>query len=102
MVKGAKPHPTPLVESAAMAAIQAPPVSYVPDIPAKAVESGTISDIQLEAVALAGAAHEQKLETGERRGFFIGDGTGVGKGREIGAVIWDTTWDWQLANEWSC
>ena len=40
-------------------------------------------------VIYAGQAHQQTLPNGTRRGYFIGDGTGVGKGREVGAIILD-------------
>jgi hypothetical protein len=33
--------------------------------------------------------HEKMLPSGKRAGFFIGDGTGVGKGRELAAIIWE-------------
>jgi len=94
-IAGSRQHPTPLVESAAMAATQAPPINYKLSISKVAIEgdpadpSKGISDIQLEAIAYAGAAHEKILPSGERKGFFIGDGTGVGKGRQISGIIWD-------------
>ena len=88
-ISGAQKHPTPLVESAAMAAIDAPPVSYVPNLPQAPIKNGNLSDIQLSAIAQAGEAHQKTLLDGKRKGFFIGDGTGVGKGREIGGIIWD-------------
>ncbi|HQP29992.1 MAG TPA: strawberry notch family protein, partial [Deltaproteobacteria bacterium] len=94
-VKGAKPHPANLVESAAMAAIDTIQPTYTPNLPQEAIAQGKISDIQLEAVIFAGQAHSEFLpgedEQGRkvRRGFFIGDGTGVGKGREIAAILWD-------------
>lgn len=88
-IKGAKPHPTPLVQSAAMAAVNPPEPTYRPILPEGPIKSGKISDIQLEAVVYAGQAHEKVLPDGNRQGFFIGDGTGVGKGREIAAILWD-------------
>ena len=39
-----------------------------------------LSALQLEAVVLACQTFERLLPTGERRGFFLGDGAGVGKG----------------------
>ena len=48
-----------------------------------------MSDAQLEAVMYAGQAHETVLPDGSRKGFLIGDGTGVGKGREISGIILD-------------
>ena len=88
-ISGAKPHPAHLVESAAMSAVQMPKATYVPDLPASLITSGAISDAQLENVVYAGQANEQTLPDGERRGYFIGDGTGVGKGRQIAAIIMD-------------
>ena len=29
------------------------------------------------------------MPSGYRAGFFIGDGTGVGKGRELAAIVWN-------------
>jgi len=40
-------------------------------------------------VLYACSKHLTWLPSGERCGFFIGDGAGVGKGRQISAVILD-------------
>jgi hypothetical protein len=88
-VKGSKPHPGTLVESAAMAAVDAPATDYVPDLPAKAIKSGAFSDAQIEPIIRAGAAHEQKLPDGKRKGYFVGDGTGLGKARIVIGVMLD-------------
>lgn len=103
-VEGAQPHPTPLVESAAMASVEPPAPTYAPSLPFSLLADGTLSDAQLEAVVYAGQAHRQFLEPEEvrspftggdrpvrmRKGFFVGDGTGVGKGRELSAIILDS------------
>ncbi len=88
-VSGSKPHPADLVESAAMAAVHLPEITYQPSIPKETVTSGKLSEVQLEAITAAGQAHQDTLPNGERRGFFIGDGTGVGKGREIAGILLD-------------
>lgn len=88
-VKGAKKHPAKLVESAAMAAVEPPDVTYTPNLPAEIIKNGVLSDAQLENVIYAGQAHEQTMQNGQRKGFFIGDGTGVGKGRQIAGIIMD-------------
>ncbi len=72
-----------------MAAVLPPPPSYQPNLPAAVIEHGKLSLAQLEAIVYAGQAHQQQLPAGERRGFFIGDGTGVGKGREIAGIMLD-------------
>lgn len=83
----AKPHPTAAVESAAMAAVEYPEVTEIPNIDASIIEDGRLSDVQLEFVALAAHAHNQLLPSEERTGILFGDGTGMGKGRGIPGVI---------------
>lgn len=87
-VNGGKPHPATLVESAAMAAVSMPKATYSPKLPANVVKNN-LSDAQMVSVTYAGQAHSQTLPDGRRKGFFIGDGTGVGKGRQIAGIILD-------------
>ncbi len=100
-------HPTHLVESAAMASIAAPKPSYVPCLPERTVTARLLSAAQLETVIYAGEAWSRDLHgrfthpDGEvalkedpdgqlyRTGFFLGDGTGAGKGRQAAACILD-------------
>ena len=61
-------HPTPLVQSAAMAAVPHPAPSYRPMLPNRIVADGLLSDAQLESVVLAGQAHEGHLAASYRIG----------------------------------
>ena len=88
-VTGGKPHPAVIVESASMAAVTPPDIIYKPHLAAEIVSEGRLSDIQLERVIYAGQRHEQRLPDGSRAGFFVGDGTGVGKGRVLAGIIAD-------------
>ena len=67
-VPGAVVHPTPLVQSAAMAAVPHPTPSYRPMLPDRVVTDGLLSDAQLESVVLAGQTHEGHLAARYRIG----------------------------------
>lgn len=88
-IKGAKEHLSKLVQSAAMSAVEPPNPHYSPKLPKRIIEDGELTLPQLESVVYAGQAHEQLLPNGTRKGFFIGDGTGVGKGRQVAGIILD-------------
>ena len=101
VIEGAKPHPTPLIESAALACVRPPMPSYVPYLMPSLARDGILSDAQLEAVIYAGEAHSgtfELIETDElekahsvevRRGWMSGYGTGFGKGRCNAAIVAD-------------
>ena len=106
-IEGAAPHPTPLVESVAMGSIAAPIPHSKPLLPSQALEKGLLSQAQLETLVYAVAAFSRDLpgrympedkgcslsasEQGHvyRTGFFLGDGTGAGKGRQVASIILD-------------
>jgi hypothetical protein len=107
----AQPHPTKLVQSAAMAATAPPRPSYRPHLPPRLLTDAILSDAQCESIVYAGEAHAGHLagsytldETYDnvaaapadavnavrfRRGWFLGDGTGAGKGRQVAGIILD-------------
>jgi len=110
-IPGAHAHPTKLVQSAAMASVVPPKPSYRPHLPAKVIPDGILSDAQLESVIYAGEAHSAFLAgcwtvdatfdvvavaredavnaVRFRRGWFLGDGTGAGKGRQVAGILLD-------------
>lgn len=88
-IKGAQPHASPLVQSTAMASVPPPDVDYTPKIPKEIIISGDLSLTQMEAIIYTGQQHQNENPDGTRKGFFIGDGTGVGKGRTIAGIILD-------------
>jgi|GEM_PF-2237516 len=93
-IENAQEHPIALVESSAMATVNPPKPDYDMQVPPKMVKDGLLSEAQLEQVMYAGAAHSEMLPSAPdkpqyRKGYFIGDGTGVGKTREIAGIIAD-------------
>ena len=67
-VAGAVEHPTPLVQSAAMATVPHPAPAWRPMLPERIVTEGQLSDAQLESVVLAGEAHSRHLAAQYRIG----------------------------------
>ncbi|WGV29040.1 strawberry notch family protein [Halotia branconii] len=110
-IKDALPHPSLLCESAALALVSPPAPTYKPHLPHNIVTQGLLSEAQLESVIYAGQAHSEYLSGSYlvddswdnvkvaanneenavkfRRGWFLGDGTGAGKGRQCAGIILD-------------
>lgn len=107
VIDGATGHPTPLVESVAMGSISAPKPDAVPQLPDGLIAKGLLSAAQAETLIYAASAHARDLPgrfepedkgcslkasaEGQvyRLGYFLGDGTGAGKGRQVASVILD-------------
>ncbi|MCA1438189.1 strawberry notch family protein, partial [Bradyrhizobium sp. BRP20] len=110
-IPGSFAHPTELVQSAAMASVAPPKPSYRPHLPSNLLSDGVLSDAQIESVIYAGEAHSEflagswtvdttfdvvaaarddaKNAVRFRRGWFLGDGTGAGKGRQVAGILLD-------------
>lgn len=110
-IKDALPHPSLLCESAALALVSPPAPTYKPHLPSNIITQGLLSEAQLESVIYAGQTHCEFLSgsylvddswdnvtvaaQGEenavkfRCGWFLGDGTGAGKGRQCAGIILD-------------
>ncbi|KAK3286832.1 hypothetical protein CYMTET_5621 [Cymbomonas tetramitiformis] len=84
-------HPGEISEASSLSAISLPPSSYPlwDALPEDIVNSGKLSRLQLEGVLFACSKHQEVLHDSQRAGFFIGDGAGVGKGRQICGIIID-------------
>ena len=84
-----RPHPDPVIESIALSSVTVPDVSTKLSLPDAIVKEGKLSDLQLEAAVYAKQQHAGFYPSGERKGFLLGDGAGVGKGRSISGIIYD-------------
>lgn len=82
-------HPGSIVETKTMSTVPLPPITYKPSLSESVIKDGKLSAVQLEAVALSGQQNDIRLPSGHRSTLLIGDGTGVGKGREGAAIMMD-------------
>ena len=110
-IPGAQPHPTRLVQSAAMASVAPPKPSYRPHLPPAVIArwlavrrparerhlcgrsacgylagSWTV-DETFDVVSAAPDDADNAVRF--RRGWFLGDGTGAGKGRQVAGILLD-------------
>ena len=84
-------HPGKVCESRVLASVRLPPLTYPCDGIQHMLDQDLLSSLQLEGVLFACQKHLSILPSGERAGFFIGDGAGVGKGRQLAAIIAEST-----------
>ena len=84
------PHPSEIAEPRGLSTISLPEPTYpLRDAldNCNIIDSGKLSSLQLEGVQYACQRHQLMLAGGTRAGFFLGDGAGVGKGRQIAGLV---------------
>lgn len=82
-------HPDAVVESSSLSSVEPPNVRYTLNLPEGTIDSGQLSALQLESITYACQRHDTIMPSGERAGFLIGDGAGVGKGRTVAGIIFE-------------
>lgn len=87
-----------------ISAVRLPKTSYplFDALPKDLVAHGLLSRLQLEGVLYACTKHLQLLPNNTRAGFFIADGAGVGKGRQIAGIILDNYARGRRRHVWVC
>ncbi|MDO5757322.1 MAG: bifunctional class I SAM-dependent methyltransferase/DEAD/DEAH box helicase [Rhodobacterales bacterium] len=106
-ITGAAAHPSALVESVAMAAVLPPMPNVHLRLPPRLVTGGELSAAQLETIIMAEDSYNHDLPglftvsedlseiepapngkgVAFRQGYFLGDGTGAGKGRQAAGLM---------------
>uniref|UniRef100_A0A8C5UF42 Protein strawberry notch homolog 2 n=1 Tax=Malurus cyaneus samueli TaxID=2593467 RepID=A0A8C5UF42_9PASS len=84
-----KHHPDLVVETSTLSSVPPPDITYSLSLPHSVADKGSLSALQLEAIIYACQQHEVLLPNGQRAGFLIGDGAGVGKGRTVAGIIFE-------------
>ena len=78
----------PLEESYALSMVPTISVNFTPELPQNIITANVLSKPQLQGVGMICRAHDLvNSNTNLRFAFFLGDGTGVGKGRQIAAML---------------
>src|ERR1043165_9840525 len=65
-LKGGTRHPGKIIETPGLTNIRPPRPTHRPHLPQRIIESGQLSEIQLERIIYAGQAHETRLPTSAR------------------------------------
>ncbi|XP_061457089.1 protein strawberry notch homolog 2 isoform X2 [Rhineura floridana] len=84
-----KQHPDRVVETSTLSSVPPPDIAYALSLPSSVADNWLLSALQLEAITYACQQHEVLLPNGQRAGFLIGDGAGVGKGRTVAGIIFE-------------
>ena len=93
-------HTDPVVESSSLSAVIPPAPTYRFKLPLKTLTEGRLTNLQIESLVYACTQHEKFLPSGHRMGFFMGDGPGLGKGRQIAGIIFENFLRGRKRNIW--
>ncbi|XP_029633048.1 protein strawberry notch homolog 1 isoform X1 [Octopus sinensis] len=102
ILPGCCSHPGDIVEAGSLASLLLPDAWYplTSVFPPEKLKCGQLSSLQLEGILYACQKHQTVLPNGHRAGFFIGDGAGVGKGRQVSGIILDNYCRGRLRHIW--
>ena len=92
-----QPHPDAVVETTSLSFAELPRITMHSHLPQGMQKpksdanpyGGALSNLQMETVVYAGMRHATQLPNGTTAGFFLGDGVGLGKGRQLAGIILD-------------
>jgi P-loop containing NTP hydrolase pore-1/C-terminal domain on Strawberry notch homologue len=99
-IEGGAKHPGLIVETAGLANVSPPPITYRPRLPKSLSDNGILSSFQIERVIYAGQAHGQRLSNSARAGISIGDGTGTGKTSSLAGIVLDNWFHGRRKTVW--
>lgn len=76
-----------VIMNSALASVSPPAIFYQLSLPQKIIDETLLSSLQLETVIYACQRHSLFSPQGYRYGFLLGDGAGMGKGRQLAGII---------------
>ena len=95
--QGGQPHPDPIVETTSLSFAALPPITYQLKLPGASSGRGpptspsaAPSRPHSSRRSRTRASATTRLPSGERAGFFLGDGVGLGKGRQLAGLIYES------------
>lgn len=76
------------LQTTALSSVKLPRLLYELQLPQSLIDEGLLSTAQLETICYACQIFDAPFTVdGYRKGYFIGDGTGMGKGRQLAGII---------------
>jgi len=77
-------------QNSTLSSVRSPAIRYnlkILELHPRVVDEARLSALQLETVVYASQQHSELFSDGTRKGFFCGDGAGIGKGRQLAGTI---------------